>query len=77
MGTVKQLIRQERKNFHMDCIDTNRLEVYNHELATLVNRYMKRFSDGKHVFKKHEEAVFKVQENQLLTVEGILKRFVS
>lgn len=42
-----------------------RLEVYNHKLATKLNKFFKKYDNGKYKFEEHEEAVFNVPPNQI------------
>jgi hypothetical protein len=51
-----------------------RLEVYYNRLGTRLNRYFKRYDDGRYTFKEGEEAIFKVPKDQF---DYILKTFLS
>lgn len=45
-----------------------RLEVYNHRLATKLNRLLKSYDSGLYVFEQGEEAVFKVSQDMVPVV---------
>jgi hypothetical protein len=74
--TLTQMIAAERQNFHFTPSDS-RLEVYDHILARKLNKYFKRFEDGQYMFQPREECFFRVQQNQVVTVELMLKRHLS
>ena len=42
-----------------------RLEVYNHRLATKLNKHFKEYDDGKYRFRAGEEAVFQIEPSEI------------
>lgn len=50
-----------------------RLEVYDHRLATKLNRYTKTYQGGQYRVKKGEEAIFKIAQEE---IPNILSKFL-
>jgi hypothetical protein len=51
-----------------------RLEVYDHKLATKLNKHFQRYENGDYRFKEGEEAVFMVPQ---LELNNVLRRFLT
>lgn len=51
-----------------------RLEVYNHKLATKINKFLKFYDNGDYSFKEGEEGLFRIPSNQ---IQLILSQFLT
>lgn len=51
-----------------------RLEVYNHKLATKINRFLKFYDGGDYTFKEGEEGLFRLSSDQ---IQLILSKFLT
>ncbi len=54
--------------------EDGRLEVYDHRLATRLNRHLKRYDNGEYTIQEGEEAVFFL--SQIETID-VLSKFLS
>ena len=55
------------KRYWLDT-SSRRLEVYDHRLASRLNRFLKKYDDGSYSFKEGEEALFNLSQIEMAAI---------